>query len=181
MATLTASTASFSLDTYLDKVFYNKPLIPDSDDTVGGWTTNTGSSVNLYQAVDETIRDDSDYIRNPGGGVYEYVTSLSNISSLDPDSLSIIVRYERENIGDIDLTIRLYEGVSKTLIAYWVYDNVSDSIVTRELYLSDAEFASINNLDDLYLGFESSAAEAYVTESNNSIILEDASGRLILE
>jgi hypothetical protein len=38
--------------------------VPTSDVSVGAWTTDTGATTNLYQAVDETTASDADYIQS---------------------------------------------------------------------------------------------------------------------
>ena len=35
---------------------------PDADSADGGWSNEAGSQTNLYASIDETSRDDADYI-----------------------------------------------------------------------------------------------------------------------
>lgn len=44
--------------------YNDAPMSPTSDVSVGaGWTTNAGSSSNLYATLDEHPRDSSDYVK----------------------------------------------------------------------------------------------------------------------
>jgi hypothetical protein len=66
---------------------------PDSDVSAGTWTTDTGGTTDLYQAIDETNAVDADYIQSvtdPASAVTE--VGLSNVT--DPAvSTGHIVRY----------------------------------------------------------------------------------------
>jgi hypothetical protein len=46
---------------------------PNGDVSAGGWTTDTGATTNLYQSVDETTRNDADYIQSSLGPVNDPV------------------------------------------------------------------------------------------------------------
>jgi hypothetical protein len=37
-------------------------VYPSADIQITGWTTNTGATTNLWQAVDESVLDTADYV-----------------------------------------------------------------------------------------------------------------------
>jgi hypothetical protein len=54
---------------------------PDADVTDGGWTNQAGTNVNLFQSIDESVADDTDYISSglaPSSDMAEI--NLSNIT-----------------------------------------------------------------------------------------------------
>lgn len=137
---------------------------PNSDfNNPGTWTNQAASSTNIYQAIDETIADDADFIQSPVGPTTTkvYVTKLSSIT--DPVSSSGHVlrwRYNKDAAGgaQINLVAELRQGyVSEaslgTLIVSRSFTNVSDTFVTDAYTLSGGEADSISNYGDLYLRF----------------------------
>jgi len=39
---------------------------PDADVSLGGWTTDTGGTTNLFAVLDESTANDADYIKSSG-------------------------------------------------------------------------------------------------------------------
>ncbi len=126
---------------------------PDSDVTVGTWTKETGSGVNVYQSIDELSRSDADYMRsafNPSSDLYE--ASLEDVS--DPNSSSgHVVRYSyyKEGTEQIDLVVRLMQGAVE--IASWTHNNIGTAVVQQNQTLSGAQADAITNYNDLRLRF----------------------------
>lgn len=131
---------------------------PASDVSIGAWTTDTGSTSNLYAAIDETTASDADFIRSelsPSASV----CTIALGSLTDPVSSSgHIVRYrygkDPADSAQIDLTVRLRQGAST--IATWTHTDISTTLATAEQTLSGAEADSITDYADLRIQFEAS-------------------------
>lgn len=127
-------------------------LRPDADDTDGSWTDQSGGTT-LYAAIDETDADDADYIRSVASPSADACKiRLSNPASAPAEPLRVRYRFRKGGDETIDLVVRLYEGAG--IIATWTHTDISNSFVTETQTLSGAEFASITDFDDLYIGFE---------------------------
>lgn len=133
---------------------------PTSDVSIGGWTTDTGATTNLFDAINETSPSDSDYIRSgtsPSADVVELALGSLN----DPGvNTNFRVRYrygKSEAAGEqIDLTVALVQGT--TVIASWAHTNVSDTLATVTQTLTEGEAAGVTNFADLRLRFTAEAA-----------------------
>src|SRR3972149_7646426 len=99
---------------------------PDADTTLGNYTNQAGSGVNIFNTIDEVALDDADYIRTPTSPINEvYVCRLSDVT--DPVSSSnhtIRMRTATDLTGQesLDFTQQLRmtyvnEGAQGTLIA----------------------------------------------------------------
>lgn len=129
----------------------------------GGFTTQSGGSTNLYQTIDETSPDDSDYIQSPASPSNAvYVTKLSSV--VDPNSsVGHIIRMRTsvdiDNQQAVSFTQELRQGyVSEasqgTLIASQTRTNVTSTTWTTSQYtLSAAEADAITDYSDLYFRF----------------------------
>src|SRR5688572_11796471 len=89
-----------------------KPL---SDVAINSWTTDTGGTTNLYQAIDEpTTPSDTDYTQSPAGPVTAdyYETALE--THVDPASSTGHIAHYRyqKNVsgGAVDLDVGLYQA-----------------------------------------------------------------------
>lgn len=136
---------------------------PDLDTTVGNFTNQAGSAVNIFQSIDEVAADDADYIRSPVSPANEvYVCRLSDIA--DPLSSSgHIMRMRTSTDQDaqesLDFTQQLRqgytnEGAQGTLIASQSRTSVSSTTWTTSTHsLSAAEADAITNYTDLFYRF----------------------------
>jgi hypothetical protein len=137
-------------------------LVPDGDTTVGNWTDEGGASIDLYQSIDETPANDSDYIQSENSPVNSATKiSLSNPSgSVNPSGPHLLsYRYQkRPSDADqqIDLVVRLIEGAS-TEIASWTHTNISTTVVQADQTLTAPQVGAIGNYADLHLEFEGDA------------------------
>lgn len=136
---------------------------PSTDTTRDNWEEDDGTTVNIFDQIDEAVADDLDYIRTvltPTSDVY--VTKLTTLE--DPvSSAGHIVRYRYRKDADagdqIDLTVQLRQGyVSEvslgTLIHSEVHTNIPGTGWTAGTFtLSGAEADSITDYTDLYLRF----------------------------
>lgn len=136
---------------------------PSTDTTRDNWTEDDGTTVAIFDQIDEAVADDLDYIQTvltPTSDVY--VTKLTALE--DPAvSTGHIVRYRYRKdavAGDqIDLTVELRQGyVSEvslgTLIASATNANIGGAAWTAgSITLSGAEADAITNYADLYLRF----------------------------
>lgn len=135
---------------------------PDADTTLGTYTNDVGGAVNIFQAIDETVASDADFIRSVADPVNEiYVARLSDVS--DPlSSTNHILRVRAgtdQAVGgsQIDMIVQLRqgyvnEGTPGTLIATLTQANISQgSFTTYTLNLSGIEADAITNYNDLFL------------------------------
>lgn len=128
-------------------------LRPDSDISVGNWTTDTGATTNLYAAIDEVTANNSDFIRSGPltPGVPDVVeVGLSNAP--DPstgNNHAVVYRVVKRGPATVNLTIYLMEGA--TQIASWTINGVSTEIVEGVHILSTAEANAITSYSDLRL------------------------------
>lgn len=135
---------------------------PSTDATKGNWTDQGAGTTNLFQAIDETVASDADYVQSglaPSADVY--VTKLSAVE--DPQSSSghtVRYRYGKNASGgaQINLTVELRsaytnESTQGTLIASWSHTDVSDVLATAAQTLAGAEADSITSYGNLYLRF----------------------------
>jgi hypothetical protein len=121
---------------------------PDADTSAGGWTT---ASAGLYDAIDESVASDLDYIESPPNPSLEVCKiGLSNPSSTP--TMPMIVRYrlaKSQDLGVVDFRVRLLQGTTE--IAIWWEYNVTQAFVTYERALTSGEFSSITDFNDLYI------------------------------
>jgi len=132
-------------------------LRPNADTTVGSWTTNTGATTNLFEAIDEVSANDSDYIQSeasPSASVTKI--ALSNPATNVQTDMPHRIRYryrKATNDSTVNLTVRLIQGASTT-IATWTHNNISTTIAESEQTLTAPQVASITDYDDLHIEFE---------------------------
>lgn len=135
---------------------------PAGDTVVGNWTNELGGTTNIYQSIDETTPNDSDYIQSPEDPVNEvYVFPLQAIP--DPNSSvnhELAIRYKKNAAGGslLDLTVQLRQGYVNessqgTLIKAWTYTNISADLVDVVETLSGAEADSITDYSALYVRY----------------------------
>lgn len=124
---------------------------PVSDVLTTGWTTASGLSSGLSDALDETVADDADYARSsiPHGELLK--VGLSAVA--DPQSSAgHVVRYRIGKIGTgpIAFTVSLRQG--STEIASWSHTGV-DALTTYAQTLAGAEADAISDYAALQLWF----------------------------
>lgn len=136
---------------------------PSTDTTRDNWEEDDGTTAAIYDQIDETVADDTDYIRTgltPTSDVY--VTKLTSVT--DPvSSTGHVVRYryrKDSSAGEqIDITVQLRQGYTNegspgTLIAGQTHTDVSGASWTAGTFtLTAGEADSITDYADLYLRF----------------------------
>ena len=117
---------------------------PVSDVNVGSWTTESGGTSNLYQSIDESSVNDSDYVRSPvSPSASAYRVRLAAIS--DPGvNTGRVLRYRVgvEGTGSMDWVVRVFNA--STEVVSWSHSGIS-SLTTFEQTLSEAQAAALNN------------------------------------
>lgn len=136
---------------------------PAADVALESWTNQAGSSSNIFQAIDETVASDADFIRSPplapGGAAYRYQTSLSAlINPLDPDPWVLRIRNGFTNLG-ASFKARLKLG--ETVIREHGPETATSSLLLpfsdTSITLNSAEVALITAFDEpLVVEFEAS-------------------------
>jgi len=97
--------------------------VPISDFSAGNWTTQSGGTTNLFATLDETNRDDTDYIRSEQTPTSSAVTlQLTSLSTPNAGPQYLRYTYGKDAAGTINLTVELLEGVSVTQT--WVHNDV---------------------------------------------------------
>lgn len=135
---------------------------PSADTSIGTFTDNGGGTSNIFQAIDESSANDSDYIKSVSApSNAPYVTKLSTVE--DPVSSSghiVRYRYAKDASGgaQINLTVQLRQGYTNegspgTLIASWSHTDISNTFTDAAQTLSGAEADAITTYADLYLRF----------------------------
>ena len=136
---------------------------PSSDTTLEAWEEDDGTTVAIWDQIDEVTADDLDYIRSALVPTNDaYVTQLTSVT--DPlQSTGHIVRYrygkDAAAGAQIDLTIQLRQGyVSEvslgTLIAtVATLTNIPSGWTAGTYTLTAVEADSITNYSSLYLRF----------------------------
>lgn len=135
---------------------------PSVDTLRDNWEEDDGTTVDIWDQIDEVAADDADFIRTvltPTNDVY--VCALTAVT--DPVSSSghvVRYRYGKDSAsGDqIDITVQLRqgyvnEGSQGTLIASAVHTNVAAGWTAGSITLSGAEADSITNYGSLFLRF----------------------------
>jgi len=128
-------------------------LRPDADAANSGWTDQSGSASNLYQAIDETAFSDADYIRssaNPTADIVRF--RLSDPTSTPGAPFKVSYRYGATAAGALTITARLKQGA--TVIKSWVHTDASTTFKTVSQTLSSGELASITDFNNLFMEFE---------------------------
>jgi hypothetical protein len=123
-----------------------------SDDTDGGWTTESGGSV-LYASIDEATPNDSDDIQS-GVSPSHDVCKIKFSSAIDPvRSDEHTIRYRISSTsGTGNLAVKLYCGA--TLIKTWTHTSVPSTLTTYTQVLSGGEADTITDYTNLYLWFD---------------------------
>jgi hypothetical protein len=136
---------------------------PDADTTISNFTDAGGGTTSIFQSIDETSANDSDYVRSPASPTSEfYVCRLSDVT--DPVSSSNHVMRMRTSVDQasqetIDFTQQLRmtyvnEGSPGTLIASQSRNGVTSTTWTDSAYtLSGAEADAITDYTALFFRF----------------------------
>jgi len=135
---------------------------PSVDTFRDNWEEDDGTTVDIFDQIDEVVADDADFIRTvltPTSDVY--VTKLTSVE--DPQSSTghtVRYRYGKDAAGQdtIDLTVQLRqgyvnEGVPGTLIHSEVTLNIGVVWIAGSFTLTGPEADSITNYADLFLRF----------------------------
>jgi hypothetical protein len=137
-------------------------LRPSSDISVGGSTgwyeSAGGTQTNIYTAIDEVTRSDTDYIYSSANQVSTCQMLLS--SGTDPNSSTgHIVRYtylRTVTNKNYTLQVILYQGA--TLIASWTHANPASTFTAAAQTLTTVQADAITDYSDLRLEFDVTVA-----------------------
>ena len=135
-------------------------LRPDADSlNTDNWVTQTGSSSNLFNAVDEVSASDTDYVLSPfepAGYVSNSVRfQLSNPTTGKTLAGPIKVRYRirKTDVGSKSLAVTLKQGT--TQIAQWSHaGDLTTSFQTITQTLTAPQVAAITDFDNLFIQFD---------------------------
>lgn len=138
---------------------------PAADVGSATWHDQVAGTTNLFQAIDETVASDADYIESPdvtGSPSLQKVRLAALDDPLSAAGHILRVRYGKDLTGGdtVDLTVRLYGADGTTVIATRSYPGI-DAATTVEITLSEVEANAIPDPDyatGLVLGFEAVAA-----------------------
>jgi hypothetical protein len=120
---------------------------PSSDVSDGLWTTQAGGTA-LSTVLDETTRDDSDYVKSDDDAMDTFEVHLSDpASTFQNGTLKIVIGKETNNADVIHFYVELRQGT--TVIASWAYADVAYGLAMKTERLTDAQFAAITDFTDL--------------------------------
>jgi Concanavalin A-like lectin/glucanases superfamily len=118
---------------------------PDSDVSISGWSTHTGATTNLYQQIDETPRDDADYVLSA-----DTPSSDTLILSLQPvtdpgvnNNFVVRLRLRKTTTSQINLTATLQAGT--TDIATGTFNDISGELTEVNFLLTSGEVDSFRS------------------------------------
>ena len=131
---------------------------PDQDTFLGAYTDEVGGVVDIFNAINEVVRDDGDYIQsevNPNQSVY--VCRLSSVTDPLDDTnhfVNFTARKQPSSSFALDLTVEIREGyvseVSQgTLIDGLVLANITAIFTDYQFEILAPEV--ITNYADLFL------------------------------
>lgn len=126
-------------------------LRPDADDIDGGWTTEGGTS-DLYASIEETVPLDADFIRSSDQPANDMCKiRLSNPAGAPKTPMSVRYRAAKsaDATGVMTMRVRLLQGTTE--IARWDEPDLPTAFTTVERQLSNEQFASITDFNDLYV------------------------------
>ena len=128
---------------------------PDADEVLGTWTDDGSGTTDIFQAIDEISRSDTDFIitgNNPASDIYR--AQLSNVT--DPAvSTGHIVRYafgKDAGARDIGIVVDLLQGAS-TVIATKTESAVAVGFAAGTFTLTGGEADNITDYTDLRIRF----------------------------
>lgn len=116
-----------SLILYLDPRQFASPI---ADGGIGHWTTQSGGTTNLYASVDETLPDDTDYIKSYFSNVADPVTlTLGAVQAPLAGPRYLRYRYGKDAAGGrrVDLTVELMQGASS--LQTWNHQDIPPGFV----------------------------------------------------
>lgn len=135
---------------------------PVADAVVGSWEDEGGATTSLFESIDETTPNDTDFVTSEvAPATSAYAVDLGTIE--DPQSSSghvVRYRYQKDSAAgaQIDLTVELRqgyvsEGTQGTLIASNSHTNIGNGWTDGSFTLSAGEADSITDYSDLQLRF----------------------------
>jgi hypothetical protein len=134
-------------------------LAPISDTSVGTWTTNTGATTNLYQAIDESEASisDTDYVQSvadPATAAYEVglASGADPLSSID-HKVSVRALVNPNLGGTTTLTTELRQGGSALSTPASWNDALTGTAQRFDHILSSAQADAITDYSTLRLRF----------------------------
>ena len=133
-------------------------LVPDTDTTVGNWTTDTGATTGLYLQIDEASANDADFIQSeaaPSASAVKFRLSDPAVAPIVADTQRVTYRYGKDADDGValDLTVSLIEGAS-TVIASWTHLDIPVTLNTADQVLTGPQKTAITNHSDLFIQFE---------------------------
>lgn len=134
-------------------------LYTTSDSSDGTWTNNA-SGGELFSALDEISVDDSDYIKSssyPLDDICKIKLGSPPYTVIEPMVVSYrFARGGNDTSPNGVLRVRLLQGTTE--IASWTESDLISSYVQRDRTLSNAQFATITDFNDLYIEFKANTA-----------------------
>jgi hypothetical protein len=131
-------------------------------ENVGGFTTNTGGTTDLYTTIDEVVADNADYVVSPTNpaGTELYRISLNAVTDPGSDEGHILRYRIAKSAGggrsiNVDMRLRQQDG---TVIASWSHIDVQATIINGAQTLTTGEAALITDYSTLVIGFDPSGA-----------------------
>lgn len=125
---------------------------PNGDSSVGAWEDEGGATTNLYQSVDETSFDDTDYIRSEANPTNSAVI-LDFGTPVDPVGRRHILdyRYQKDSTDTMDLTVEYRDGT--TVIASTSHTDIPAEPTAASFSLTDEQVAELTGYTNIRVRF----------------------------
>lgn len=139
---------------------------PDADVTDGGWLNQAASATNIYQSIDESTTDDTDYISCAALGA-ACVIGLSDPTATPTSDSSVTVTFRAKTSGSQLLGVALRQA-STTIAGTSV--STTTAFANYTLTLTPTQVASITDWTDLRLYFANLAASVFTATVSQAYV-----------
>ena len=133
---------------------------PIEDISVGTWTNELDSNVDIYTSIDETTANNQDYIKSAyltpsANDVYECrLPPVRDPVTSNNHFINYTIQAHTIDGTVANLTVSLVQNT--TIIASWFHENVTEEYVYVSQALTPSEIDSITDYGDLRIRFEAS-------------------------
>lgn len=130
---------------------------PTSDDSLSGWTDDGGGTTDIYQAIDEVIASDSDYVtatvQSGAAGPDTYQFALGDMSAIDTDLTGILrIRYQKPGAGTAPHSLEIRDALDVVMVTPTLPTPTPANWQTSYIQIDGADLEG-NDLTDVQIRF----------------------------
>ena len=134
-------------------------LRPDTDASISDWSDQSGGTTTIFNSIDESSASDADLVRSPSppnSSVARFRLSDPTTGKILAQPVVVAYRFRKTTPSGQTLVVSLKQGT--TLIASWTHTGagLTETFQTVEQTLTTPQFASISDLNDLFIEFQAS-------------------------